>query len=115
VAVRLPAWTSRLHPYPSLDAMRVATPEMRQEWEAFYAARSIGEREVTLLMRHGIDYVIAPAGSPLDRALRAAPASFRIVYDGDAFALFAWRPERWRPAADTSFDMSAGNPAAPPP
>jgi hypothetical protein len=115
VAVRLPAWTSRLHPYPSLDAMRVATPEMLQEWEAFYAARSIGEREVTLLMRHGIDYVIAPAGSPLDRALRAAPASFRIVYDGDAFALFAWRPERWRPAADTSVVMSAGNPAAPPP
>jgi hypothetical protein len=116
VAIRLPAWTSRLQPYPSLDELRVATPRAVRDWDAFYAADAIGEAEIATLQRQRIAYVIAPTGSAIAAALHSAPAAFKRVYEGPAYALYAWRPERWTAGPPvTSFDTPAGNRPSPPP
>ena len=111
LSIRLPAWTSRLQPYPSLDDLRVATPDAVREWNAFYAAAAVGDAERAYLLRHGIDYVIAPAGTPVDAALRASPDAFKPLYTGPSYSLYALRKERWRAdGAVTSFDTHPGNP-----
>jgi hypothetical protein len=103
IGIRLPAWSSRLRPYPSLDDRRdgVADWGRLKEWEAFYAATSIGEPEIALLKKKGIDYVITRTGTPVDQAIRALPGPFRLVYGGSSYSLYAWRPERWTAAAAT--------------
>jgi hypothetical protein len=95
IGIRLPAWTSRLDPYPGLDEMRVADPQLRREWAAFYAASSVGEPEAALLRKRSIDYVITRTGTPLDIAMRALPGPFRILYDGPQYSFYAWRPGLW--------------------
>ena len=117
VAIRLPAWTSRLEPSPGLDEFRVHGAASLAGWAAFYEASTIGEAQVDLLRKRNVDFVIAPAGSPLDQALRALPGPFNSLYAGPSYSLYAWRPERWTPPAKavTSFDTSRRNPGTPPP
>jgi hypothetical protein len=95
INIRLPAWTSRLKPYPALDEVRWGDPERLREWAAFYGAASIGEAEVALLRKRNIDYVITRTGTPVDVAIRALPGPFRMVYDGGEYSLYARRPG-WR-------------------
>jgi hypothetical protein len=95
IGIRLPAWTSRLEPYPALDEVRWGDPGRLREWTAFYAATAIGDAEVALLRDRKIDYVITRRGTPVDVAIRSLPGPFRILYDGADFSLYAWRPERW--------------------
>jgi hypothetical protein len=99
VGIRLPAWTSRLEPYPGLDEMRWGDAERLREWTAFYEASSIGDAEVALLRKRNIDYVITRTGTPVDQAIRARPGPFKLVYGGSSYSLYAWRPERWTAAA----------------
>ena len=112
IGVRLPAWTSRLAPYPALDDLRWGDPSRLRAWTAFYDANAVGESEVALLRERGIEYVITRRGTPIDDALRRLPGPFKVLYDGDVYALYAWRPERWARAAVTSFDTTARNPEA---
>jgi hypothetical protein len=113
IGVRLPAWTSRLAPYPALDDMRWGDESRLRAWNGFYAAAAVGESEVALLRQRGIEYVITRRRTPIDDAIRRLPGPFKVLYDGPAFALYAWRPERWtRAPALTSFDTTVRNPEA---
>jgi hypothetical protein len=114
IGIRLPAWTSRIHPYPALDDLRWLDPERLREWHAFYEATAIGEAQVALLHERKIDYVITRTGSPLDQAMRGLPGPFRLAYGGASYSLYEWRPERWTrpPRPVTSFDSSGRNLAA---
>jgi hypothetical protein len=115
IGIRLPAWTSRLQPYPGLDDMRWNDPVRLKDWRAFYEASAVGETEAGLLRSRGIEYVITRTGTPIDQAIRALPGPFKTVYAGPSFSLYDWRPERWAAAPVTSFDTSGRNLAAPPP
>jgi hypothetical protein len=103
IGIRLPAWNSRLRPYPSLDDRRVGVAHagVLKESAAFYAATSIGEAEIALLKKRGIDYVITRTDTPVDQAIRELPGPFKDVYRGSSYSLYAWRPERWTAAAET--------------
>lgn len=111
LSIRLPAWTSRLQPYPTLDELRWGDPERLREWSAFYGASTIGEAEIALLRKRSIDYVITRTGTPVDVAIRALPGPFRMLYGGAEYSLYAWRPEQWARAREavTSFDTPGGN------
>ena len=77
IAVRLPAWTSRLRPSPGLDEIRLQDSPRLRDWNAFYDAAAIGEAEVAVLRQRNIDYVITRAGTPLDEAIRRLPGPFK--------------------------------------
>lgn len=110
IGIRLPAWTSRLEPYPGLDVMRWGDPERLREWTAFYEASSVGEAEVALLRKRNIDFVITRTGSHRPGDPRAAGAVQDRVH-GQGLLAVRMEAGTVDPGRDpvTSFDTRCGN------
>jgi hypothetical protein len=96
LGVRLPAWTSRLHPLCGLSTIRENDTGLLARCAAFHEARAIGPEQVGLLRDGNVRYVIAETSSPLHTTLAAQPLAFPVVVRGDELVLYEWRAERWR-------------------
>jgi hypothetical protein len=96
LGIRLPTWTSRLHPLCGLSTIRENDTALLARCAAFHEAHAIGPEEVRLLREGNVRYVIAETSSPVDAALRAQPLAFPVVVRGDELVLYEWKPEWWR-------------------
>lgn len=94
LGIRLPAFSARLQPYAGLDTLRRGDPEPVEEVARLLGARSLEADDLEVLAGRGITHVAARKGTRLEGALRGQPGAFRLVRDGPAVALFAFRPER---------------------
>ena len=94
LGVRLPAFTTRLQPLAGLDGLRRGDPGPAEEVEQLLTPRAFGTDRLEMLRERGVTHVAARTGARLERVLRAQPAAFRPVWEGEELTLFAFRPER---------------------
>jgi hypothetical protein len=94
LGVRLPAFTTRLQPLAGLDGLRRGDPGPAEEVDQLLAPRAFGADRLEMLRERGVTHVAARTGARLDHVLRAQPAAFRPVWQGEELTLFAFRPER---------------------
>jgi hypothetical protein len=90
LTLHIPVFTTRLHPFPSLAARRAGNDAVFEESHNFRQAVTIGDGELNLLRKLNVEYVVARRSTNLDRALGALPDSFRPLFLGSEYVLYAW-------------------------